>query len=81
MQPDRVVIQVLDDLPATPEVIEVLRACANAGTRSRVGDFSSRQSDRALLEVADIVKVALSREQDEDLARTVKESQVPAASR
>ena len=73
VQPDRVVIQVLDDLPATPEVIEALRSLRKRGHKIAVGDFSSRQSDRALLEVADIVKVALSREQDEDLARTVKE--------
>jgi EAL and modified HD-GYP domain-containing signal transduction protein len=38
-----------------------------------VGDFSSRDSDRALLDVANIVKVALSREQASDLANTVKQ--------
>ncbi len=53
VQPDRVVIQVLDDLPATPEVIESLRALRKRGHKIAVGDFSSRQSDRALLEVAD----------------------------
>jgi len=72
VQPDRVVIQVLDDLPATPDVIESLRSLRKRGHKIAVGDFSSRRSDRALLEVADYVKVALSREQD-DLARTVKD--------
>jgi EAL and modified HD-GYP domain-containing signal transduction protein len=73
VQPDRVVIQVLDDVPAAPDVLEALRALRARGHRIAVGDFSSRQSDRTLLEVADIVKVALSREQEDDLARVVRE--------
>jgi EAL and modified HD-GYP domain-containing signal transduction protein len=73
VQADRVVIQVLDDVPATPDVIEALRALRARGHRIAVGDFSSRESDRALLQVADIVKVALSREQGGDLARTVQQ--------
>jgi len=73
VQPDRVVVQVLDDLPATPEMIEALRALRARGHKVAIGDFSSRQSKRGLLEVADIVKVALSREQESDLERTVRE--------
>jgi len=73
VQPERVVIQVLDDLPATPEVLDALRALRARGHKIAVGDFSSRQSKRGLLDVADIVKVALSREQDADLEATVRE--------
>jgi c-di-GMP phosphodiesterase len=71
VQPDRVVVQVLDDLPATTEVLDALRALRARGHKIAIGDFSSRQSKRGLLEVADIVKVALSREQDSDLESTV----------
>jgi c-di-GMP phosphodiesterase len=73
VQPDRVVVQVLDDLPATPEVLDALRALRARGHRIAIGDFSSRQSKRGLLEVAQIVKVALSREQEADLETTVRE--------
>jgi EAL and modified HD-GYP domain-containing signal transduction protein len=72
VQPDRVVIQVYDDIPATPAVLESLRALRARGHGIAVGDFSSRAGDRGLLEVADIVKVALSRELDADLANTVQ---------
>lgn len=73
VQPERVVIQILDDVPATPEVIEALRERRARGHKIAIGDFSSRGSDRALLCVADMVKVALSREQGADLERTVQE--------
>ncbi|MEJ1960567.1 MAG: HDOD domain-containing protein [Gammaproteobacteria bacterium] len=73
VQPNRVVIQVLDDVPATPDVIDALRTLRARGHGIAIGDFSSHQSDRALLDVADIVKVALSREQGAGLARTVKD--------
>jgi EAL and modified HD-GYP domain-containing signal transduction protein len=73
VQPGRVVIQVLDDMPATPDVIESLRSLRAHGHPIAVSDFSSRESGHALLGMADIVKIALSREQGDDLARTVKE--------
>jgi EAL and modified HD-GYP domain-containing signal transduction protein len=73
VQPDRVVIQVFDDIPATPDVLEALRKLRARGHGIAVGDFSSRESDHALLAVADIVKVALSREQGAGLGRMVQE--------
>ncbi len=73
LNPERIVIQVFDDLPATREVIEALRVMRNRGHKIAIGDFSSRDSDRTLLTVADIVKVSLSREQGTGLARTVQE--------
>jgi len=73
VDPHRVVIQVLDDMRPTPDVLEALRALRARGHGIAIGDFSSRDSDRSLLAVADIVKIALSREQGDDLARTVKE--------
>jgi EAL and modified HD-GYP domain-containing signal transduction protein len=73
LNPGRIVIQVFDDLPATPEVIQSLRTLRARGHKIAIGDFSSRDSDRTLLTVADIVKVGLSREQGAGLSRTVQE--------
>jgi c-di-GMP phosphodiesterase len=73
VHPERVVVQVHDDVPATRDVIDALRDMRARGHKIAIGDFSSRQSDRALMCVADIVKVALSREQGADLDRTVQE--------
>lgn len=73
VQPERVVVQILDDVPATRDVIEALREMRSRGHKIAIGDFSSRESDRALLCVADMVKIALSREQGADLRGTVQE--------
>jgi len=73
LNPERVIIQVFDDVPATPEVLEALRVLRHRGHKIAIGDFSSRDSNRTLLTVADIVKVSLSREQGNGLARTVQE--------
>src|SRR5262249_4209889 len=50
-----------------------IRALRKRGHRIALDDYTARDSDRALLDVADIVKVALSRERPEDLERTVRE--------
>jgi c-di-GMP phosphodiesterase len=73
LDPKRIVIQVFDDVPATPDVIEALRAMRARGHEIAIADFSSKDSDRTLLTVADIVKISLSREQGSGLARTVQE--------
>jgi c-di-GMP phosphodiesterase len=73
LNPERVIIQVFDDVPATPDVLDALRALRQRGHKIAIGDFSSRDSNRTLLTVADIVKVSLSREQGTGLARTVQE--------
>lgn len=73
VQPERVVIQVLDDLAPEPDVLAALQALRSRGHRIAIGDFSTRESARALLEVADIVKVALSRPQIDDLAGAVRD--------
>src|SRR5262249_16516160 len=49
VQPERVVVQVFEDLPATPDVIESLRALRTRGHKIAIGDFSPRDSDRGLL--------------------------------
>jgi EAL and modified HD-GYP domain-containing signal transduction protein len=73
LQPDRVIIEVLEGIPADREVLAGIAALRARGHRVAVADYSARQSDRALLDVADIVKVALSRDDTSELPRTVRE--------
>ena len=73
LQPSSVVIEVLEDVPADPEVLAGIRALRKRGHRIALDDYTARETDRALLDVADIVKVALSREDPADLPRTVRE--------
>jgi EAL and modified HD-GYP domain-containing signal transduction protein len=73
LQPEAVVIEVLEDVPADAEVLAGIRALRKRGYRIALDDYTSRDSDRALLDVADIVKVALSRESPDQLEGTVRE--------
>ena len=73
LQPEAAVIEVLEDVPADPEVLAGITSLRKRGYRIALDDFTARESDRALLDVADIVKVALSREDPADLERTVRE--------
>jgi EAL and modified HD-GYP domain-containing signal transduction protein len=73
LQPASVVIEVLEDVPADADVLAGIRELRKRGHRIALDDFSARESDRALLDVADIVKLALSREDPAELPRTVRE--------
>lgn len=73
LQPQSVVIEVLEDVPADAEVLAGIRSLRERGYRIALDDYSMRESGRALLDVADIVKVALSREDPNALPRTVRE--------
>jgi len=73
LQPESVVIEVLEDVPADDQVLASIRALRKRGHRIALDDYSARETDRALLDVADIVKVALSREDPAELPRTVRE--------
>jgi c-di-GMP phosphodiesterase len=73
LQPERVVIEVLEDVPAEPAVLAGIARLRARGHRIALDDYSPRRSDRALLDVADIVKLCISEVKDEELARTVRE--------
>src|SRR5262245_10581120 len=73
LQPEAVVIEVLEDVPADAEVLAGIRALRKRGHRIALDDYTARGSDRKLLDVADIVKVALSRESPDQLESTVRE--------
>src|SRR5690349_1415817 len=61
LHPSSVVIEVLEDVPADPEVLAGINALRKRGHTIALDDYTARESDRALLDVADIVKIALSR--------------------
>jgi len=73
LQPERVVIEVLEDVPAEPEVLAGIARLRARGHRIALDDYSPRRSDRALLDVADIVKIRISEVTGEELVRTVRE--------
>ncbi len=73
LRAERVVIEVLKDVPADAQVMGAISALRARGHRVALDDYSPRRSDRALLDVADIVKVAISQEPPDELPRTVRE--------
>ena len=73
LQPERVVIEVLEDVPAEPAVLAGIRRLRARGHRIALDDYSPRRSDRALLDVADIVKLCIAQVVGDELTRTVRE--------
>ena len=57
LPPDRTVIEVLEDVPVTPALIEALRGFRQRGFRIALDDFILTDETRALVPLADIVKV------------------------
>jgi EAL and modified HD-GYP domain-containing signal transduction protein len=73
LQPERVVIEVLEDVPAEPAVLAGIERLRARGHRIALDDYSPRRSDRALLDVADIVKLCIAQVVGDELSRTVRE--------
>jgi EAL and modified HD-GYP domain-containing signal transduction protein len=59
--PGRVFLEVLEDVPATPEVLDALRRFRGRGYQIALDDFVVTPANQALLELADIVKVDVLR--------------------
>jgi len=57
MPPERTIIEVLEDVPVTPELLDAVRALKTHGYRIALDDFVLTDLTRPLLEHADIVKV------------------------
>ncbi len=55
--PERIVIEVLEDVEATPEIVEGVRTLKNAGYCIALDDFVFNESLRPLIELADIIKL------------------------
>jgi EAL and modified HD-GYP domain-containing signal transduction protein len=69
LQPERVVIEVLEDVRATPQVLQGIRTLRTRGHRIALDDYSPQGSDPRLLEFADIVKLETTHPPADELAR------------
>lgn len=57
LPPSKVVLEILEDVPGTPEILECCRALRRFGFRLALDDFTPTDPRRPLLEVADFVKI------------------------
>lgn len=73
LQAGRVVIEVLEDVRATPQVLQGIRTLRTRGHRIALDDYSPQVSDSRLLEVADIVKLEVTHPPADELSRVARE--------
>jgi len=73
LQAGRVVIEVLEDVRASPQVLESIRTLRSRGHRIALDDYSPQGSDPRLLEVADMVKLEITHPPPDELARLARE--------
>jgi EAL and modified HD-GYP domain-containing signal transduction protein len=72
LQPDRVVIEVLENVPGDQQVIASINALRALGHRIALDDYDPAVTDDSLLDVADIVKIVISQIAHDELAPLVK---------
>ncbi len=75
LKAERVVIEVLEDVRATPQVLKGIRTLRARGHRIALDDYSPQGSDPRLLEVADVVKLEITHPPADELARLARELQ------
>jgi len=73
LQAGRVVIEVLEDVRASPQVLEGIRTLRTRGYRIALDDYSPQSSDPRLLEVANVVKLEITHPPADELARLARE--------
>jgi EAL and modified HD-GYP domain-containing signal transduction protein len=73
IRPELAVIEVLENVPAKPVVVEGIKALRARGHRIALDDYSPRTTDAALLEFADIVKIEINQYKPEELVSLVKQ--------
>ncbi|HEX4266754.1 MAG TPA: HDOD domain-containing protein [Steroidobacteraceae bacterium] len=73
LQGERVVIEVLEDVRANPQVLQGIRTLRARGHRIALDDYSPQSSDPRLLEVADITKLEVTHPPHDELARLARE--------
>lgn len=73
LQASRLVVEVLEDVRATPQVLQGLRTLRTRGHRIALDDYTPQDSDPRLLEVADIVKLEITHPPADELARLTRE--------
>ena len=72
LRPELAVIEVLEHVPAKPEVLAGIKALRERGHKIALDDFVPRPSASQLLELADIVKIEITDVKADDLARLVR---------
>ncbi len=75
LQPGRIVIEVLEDVRATPQVLQGIRTLRARGHRIALDDYAPPDSDPRLLEVADVVKLEVNYPPADELARLARQLQ------
>ena len=73
LQAGHVVIEILEDVRATPQVMQGVRKLRARGHRIALDDYTPQGSDPRLLEVADIVKLEVTHPPADELARLARE--------
>jgi EAL and modified HD-GYP domain-containing signal transduction protein len=59
LPPERTYIEVLEDVPVTPAVIDALRAFRQRGFKIALDDFVLTEDTRPLLALADVIKISV----------------------
>jgi EAL and modified HD-GYP domain-containing signal transduction protein len=73
LRPDLAVIEVLEHVPARPQVIEGIKELRARGHKIALDDYSRRTTDPQLLDYADIAKIELTQTDQAQLPGLVKE--------
>jgi c-di-GMP phosphodiesterase len=73
LQSERVVIEVLETVPGDPQVLAGIAALRSQGHRIALDDYAPEVTAPALLDVADIVKIVISKKTPQQLAPLVRE--------
>ena len=73
LQAGRVVIEVLEDVRASPQVLQGIRTLRTRGYRIALDDYSPQGSDPRLLDVANIVKLEITHPPADELAHMARE--------
>jgi len=70
---ERVVIEVVEEVPNDQELVEGIRALRARGHHIALDDYAAKRNTPALLDLVDIVKINVSQDSPEALARIVPE--------
>ena len=71
LPPERVVVEILEDVLPTPEVIEGVRLLREQGVRIAMDDYIHRADNTELLKLCDYVKIDLRAQSREETTRLV----------
>jgi c-di-GMP phosphodiesterase len=68
LPPERTVLEVLEDIPVTPELVEALKGLRAQGFKIALDDFVLTEETRPLLSVANIIKVSVLNTPEDEIA-------------